>query len=359
MPDFDFTSWLPLRNSPVRDFSHGPPSTPANMSRPGTMYQRPHWTLRGAFEDATRESLNEELTANVQREFQCDEGDSGSVFEEHQPLLQQPIKQNFDFLNRGRSASPPPEYSARGYMQRSSAFSIASSQAELSFLEWYPRGDATITYLNTEGDVQSIAGLSPWIIEERCPLLAEAFEPGRFGPRLHLEALTTATATPFVRYLYTGSYALYGTSGDLYEDVPTSVLLHCQLYRLGDIYDLPDLKQQASVNVTRQCEFGCSSPDKPIDLRDAIKFLYEHLPDHSSLIETIICYCVSCFLRHRLADDFEFRTMAYNLRPFQQDLCKESMKREFEDDSEYSPFQPDPEPLLTFHSCCCDHSDAL
>ena len=200
-------------------------------------------------------------------------------------------------------------------------------------MDWYPEGKATISYQSDNGDLASINNLNHDLITERCPLLSQAFEDSRSGPQLYLEALTSATALSFIRFLYMGTYALDDLREDLYDDVPTSVLLHCQLYRLGDIYDLPDLKTQAYVNVVRQCEFGCSSADQPIDLCPAIRFVYQHLRQHQSLVDTIVSYCVSCFLRHRLAEDAEFKRLAFDLRPFHQDLCKDCMNREFENES--------------------------
>ncbi|KAI6872464.1 hypothetical protein KC334_g18729, partial [Hortaea werneckii] len=217
---------------------------------------------------------------------------------------------------------------------------------EDSFLHWYPSGDATLSYPDTDGQLASINNINIWLIEERSPLLYMAFDHSRNGrPHLHLESLTRMTALPFLRFLYTGSYALTSAVGDLYEDVPTSVLLHCQLYRLGDIYDLAKLKQQAYLNVLRQCEFGCSSPDKPIDLCAAIRFLYEHLPNHTNAIEAILNYCVTCFISHRLAQDPDFQQLAYELRPFHQKLCWMATERG-QDDAEAAsaiiqmPFQP-------------------
>ena len=206
-----------------------------------------------------------------------------------------------------------------------------------SFMDWFPEGNATIIYQNDDGDIESVNNLDYSIIKERCPLLAAAFEESRSGPQLYLEALTPATALPFIRFLYMSTYAVDQSPGTLYEDVPTSVLRHCQLYRLGDIYDLPDLKTQAYVNVVRQCEFGCSSADQPVDLCPAIRFVYKYLSQHQSLIETIVGYCVSCFLQHRLADDEDFKQLAFKLRPFHQDLCKNSMGREFENESKCRP----------------------
>lgn len=204
--------------------------------------------------------------------------------------------------------------------------------SEMSFMELHP-GDATISYLNDIGKAQCITGISVQAIEQSCPLLAAAFEPRSSGPQLYLESLSEATATPFLRYLYTGSYATNGESGDVYENVPSSLLLHCQLFHLGYLYDLRALMQQANVNIIRQCEFGCSSPDKPIHLSAAIKYAYEHLSGHAGVLETIISYCVSCFLRHRLAEDEDFKLIAFELKPFHQALCRESMDQRFENES--------------------------
>jgi hypothetical protein len=221
-------------------------------------------------------------------------------------------------------------------MEQPSAFVLDTHPTESTFLESYPKGNATLTYQNDDGELESIRNVNLLLIEERSPILSMAFETSRSGPQLFLETLTSATAYPFLRYLYTGSYSLRpitGEPGDRYEDVPTSVLLHCQLYRLADIYDLPDLRTQAYVNVLRQCEFGCSSPDKPIDLCAAIRFVYDYLQEHENLIDAILNYCVSCFLQHRLTEDAEFKQLAYDLRPFHQALCKNSREREFENES--------------------------
>ena len=229
----------------------------------------------------------------------------------------------------------------QGYMDQPSHFSLDAPPTESTFLDSYPKGNATLTYQNDDNTLESIHNVNVTIIQERCPILGIAFESSRSGPQLYLETLTPTTALPFLRFLYTGTYALKSPTGeteDLYEDVPTSVFFHCQLYRLADIYDLPDLKSQAYVNVLRQCEFGCSSPDKPIDLCAAIRFIYQYLREHENLVDAIINYCVSCFLGHHLAQDKEFKKLAYELRPFHQDLCKNSMNREFENESKCNKF---------------------
>ena len=276
---------------------------------------------------------NSELSADEQRHFgrKVDEVLDTSVGQSSQNAFEtRSMSSSVDRLHE------PQEYTQPGYMQQASPFALDNPK-EMSFMEWYPEGNGILTFQNDENQLESIYNINIWIIEERCPVLAMAFENSRSGPQLYLQTLTQATALPFLRYLYTGSYALSGPhageSGTCYEDVPTSVLFHCQLYRLGDMYDLPDLKSQAYVNVLRQCEFGCSSPEQPIDLCPAIRFIYQHLRNHENLLDAIVNYCVSCFSRHHLAQDEGFKQLAYELRPFHQDLCKNSMNREFENES--------------------------
>jgi hypothetical protein len=285
--------------------------------------RHPSWNLQ---------QLNDELVANEQRYFEHNQADLIDQYPEAPPSPT--LLALIPSVAPSQSISPLEP--AQGYMEQPSAFVLDTHPTESTFLESYPKGDATLTYQNDDGELESIRNVNLLLIEERSPILGMAFETGRSGPQLFLETLTSATAYPFLRYLYTGSYSLRpitGEPGDRYEDVPTSVLLHCQLYRLADIYDLPDLRTQAYVNVLRQCEFGCCSPDKPIDLCAAIRFVYDYLQEHENLIDAILNYCVSCFLQHRLAEDAEFKQLAYDLRPFHQALCKNSMEREFENES--------------------------
>ena len=207
-----------------------------------------------------------------------------------------------------------------------------------------PPGTDTLTYPGYHQQIASISGLHAPIIEDRSPLLAAAFEDSRSGRRLHLETLTSNTVMPFLRFLYTGSYALFGG----WEDVPTSVLLHCKMYWLADLYDLPELKSQAYVNVLRQFEFGCSSPEKPIDLCSAIDFAYKTLAGHDTISDAIVQYCVTRCLSHKLHEDPEFKALAFNVRAFHQDLTRVCRDRGYEDESSaiiirlpYKHFAPD------------------
>lgn len=340
----------------------------SNLHQPALRERRIRWLDQEMDEGSRftwdRDQLNEELFANEQRLFQQSHDDLIDLYPPTAPspslldLLDLPsIPPPFDrppsYMEQPNAPlqdpfADPPIFPGsfpqpQGYMEQPSAFVLDSPPTESTFLKSFPKGNATLTYQNDDGELESIRGVNLHLVEQRSPILGMAFETGRSGPRLYLETLTSATAYPFLRYIYSGSYALRtptGEPGDFYEDVPTSVLLHCQLYRLADIYALPDLKSQAYVNVLRQCEFGCSSPDKPIDLCAAIRFVYDNLQEHGNLIDAILNYCVSCFLQHRLAEDQEFKKLAYDLRPFHQALCRNNMGREFENESMCRPSCP-------------------
>jgi len=195
-----------------------------------------------------------------------------------------------------------------------------------------PVGTDSITYPQDQLNQQlgSVTGLHAWIIEARSPLIAAAFESSVSGKRLHLDSLDSGTVLPFVRFLYTGYYA---SDGEDWEDVPTSVWLHCRMYYLGHLYDLADLKSQAYVNVLRQCEFGCSSPCMPIDLCRAIDFVYCHLAGHDAISDALVQYCVTRCLSHKLHENAEFRNVAFFVRAFHQDLTKVCRDRDYEDES--------------------------
>jgi len=102
-------------------------------------------------------------------------------------------------------------------------YTLDTPLTQEAFLEWYPYGNATITFTNDQNKLQAISNVNLELVGQQSVVLALAFEDLRAGPHLHLETLTSATALPFLRFLYTGTYALTGPTGDWYEDVPTSV----------------------------------------------------------------------------------------------------------------------------------------
>lgn len=200
---------------------------------------------------------------------------------------------------------------------------------KLCVLPGIPPGDDALTYPEGPGKITSVTGLNASFVEARSPLLAAAFEPFKAGQRLHLEALCSDTVVPFIRFLYTPSYG----PNNGWDDVPTSLLLHCKMYRLGELYDLADLKSQAYVNVLRQCEFGCSSPEKPIDLCKAVGFIYKNPSSHGKITDAIVQYCVTQCLSHKLHQDVEFKGLVFNVNAFNQDLARACRDRGYEDEA--------------------------
>jgi hypothetical protein len=311
------------------------------------------------------EELNEELRLNEQRQYSAAMDESThTVFQEQAESSWPPRDASLTPIPLAGvdEYDPPPQLMTNGYMHSDSPFALETNPVnEMSFMEWYPRGSATLTYPGHNGTIESIPYINLFMIETRCPLIAAAFEDSRSGPQLHLETLTRTTAYPFLRYLYTGSYSLATASGDYFKDVPTSVLLHCQLYHLANIYDLDELKTQSYVNVLRQCEFGCSSPEKPIDLCAGIHYIYKHLGAHDNLIDAIVNYCVSNFKQHHLDEDADFMDLAYELRAFHQALCRNSMSRQFENESKSCPLSILYSLRLADRccSCRCNHPHAI
>lgn len=205
----------------------------------------------------------------------------------------------------------------------------ASTNSPWAFLDHVPKGTATLTYNDANGNLLSIHDLNLDTIEERSPIIAAAFEHSHRHSQLHLDLLSPLAALPFIRFLYTGDYG----DGQAYNDVPTSLLLHCQLFFFASVFDIPDLKSQALINVLRQCEFACSSPDKPIDLCAAIRFCYDHVDDNRRVIDEILEYCIERFANHKLGQDQGFRSLAFEHRPFYSDLAKTCRRRGFEDEA--------------------------
>ncbi|KAF2767575.1 hypothetical protein EJ03DRAFT_329049 [Teratosphaeria nubilosa] len=93
--------------------------------------------------------------------------------------------------------------------------------------------------------------------------------------------------------------------------------------------NVPDLRSQAYVNILRQCDFGCSSPDPPIELCASIRYIYKYLRVHKDLIDLVVNYCITNFLRHRLADDEDFQNLPTK---FHQLLCEICMHHDIDND---------------------------
>ena len=200
---------------------------------------------------------------------------------------------------------------------------------DLDFLRQKPAGQASLIVVLPEGVVTTIDDINLEVIAEKCPLLALAFEPGPYGVKHSMEEASLPLVASFLRFLYEGTYDRWDTNGFL---VPCPLLLHAQLCRIGEIYDVPELSSEAHVHIIRSADFSCSYPEPPPDLCATIDFLYTKLDHRKPLLETILHYCVSCFVQHKLGNNEEFCKLVYELVPFHKDLFRINYQRGFQDE---------------------------
>ncbi|KAF2761158.1 hypothetical protein EJ05DRAFT_254516 [Pseudovirgaria hyperparasitica] len=194
----------------------------------------------------------------------------------------------------------------------------------LDFLTLIP-GDAALSISLPSGGISTINGLIVEVIAEKCPLLAYSFESGESGsPRASVEAPSRVLIICLLRFIYVGDY-LDGVDG-------CSILVHAQLCRMAELFEIPELQVMAHANVIRETEVSCSKPTPPADLCEAIRFIFDHLADQTPLVDTILHYCVHCFLYHQLNTNDEFQKLTFEMRKFTQELCRTNFQRGFEDD---------------------------
>lgn len=201
----------------------------------------------------------------------------------------------------------------------------------LDFLNYFveSKADLTVFVPGTEGGF-TFRNLDHDAITQSCPLLGYSFEDRGRGLHHSMEATSIELIARFLRFLHTGDYIIFDRLG---QEEPCALLLHAELCRLGDLFDINTLKVQAHYNVVRTTEMACSSSQAPEDLVPTVRFIYEHLSDgYEKLIDTVLHYCISCFLQHGLGHDEEFKRLAYEVRQFHTDLCRTNFKRGFEDE---------------------------
>lgn len=208
---------------------------------------------------------------------------------------------------------------------------------DLSFLDAYleqGQSNATLKVVLPNGKVREISDrICPFKFLDKCPLLYHAFEYG-FQSRLQasLEAPSEYAVISLLRYCYTGSYlppqAEYG---------PILLLPHVETYKIAEDFDVAELQLLAHGNISLQVDFACSLPAPPQDLLETIRFVYRHYASQKArrqhaLVDTLLNYCISTFLAHRLGEEAEFLKTAADVPDFRQDLCRMNMERNFEDE---------------------------
>ncbi|KAI4955186.1 hypothetical protein J4E91_001044 [Alternaria rosae] len=207
----------------------------------------------------------------------------------------------------------------------------------LAFLDEYTergQSNATLKIVLPSGEVRQISDrICPFKFLDRCPLLYHAFEYG-FQSRLQasIEALSEYAVVSLLRFCYTGSYIPPRAEYD-----PVSFLPHAETYKIAEDFDVPELQLLAHGNFSCQLEFACCVPAAPHDLVETIRFVYRHYASQQArrqhdLVPSLLNYCISNFLYHKLGEDAEFLKIAAEIPDFRQDLCRTNMGRNFQDE---------------------------
>lgn len=185
-----------------------------------------------------------------------------------------------------------------------------------------------MTILLPDATAARIEQISPTIVSQKCPLLGFAFDDGVDGSHASLEASSENAIICLLRYLYTDGYLPEES-----QEAPTpGLLLHAEVYKLARDFDVPELQVAAYCNFSHETELSCSLPTPLTDLCDTIRFVYKHLENEQSLIDTLLHYCVSVFGYHRLGSNEDFRQAAFDNPEFHQALCETNCKRDFQDE---------------------------
>lgn len=219
---------------------------------------------------------------------------------------------------RQASLSPPTVFSFTA--------SKPSIMDNLDFLNERPAGGAQLILKplkKTEPEV-CIANLDLDIIQAQCSSLANAFRKDDRGfMTCTFDQTSTTAAICFMRWIYTNDYAICAFN----DAIPP--LLHLQIFRLALTGNVRNLGELVLKNLNAQADISTSSGFHPVELCDAIEFLYTNLPSKEGLVRLFTYYCLDNFINDQLKDHDRFKQTVSQLPKFHQDLCIASMDHEF------------------------------
>ena len=207
------------------------------------------------------------------------------------------------------------------------------------FLALRPRGNADLVVHAPDHSSFSFRNLNEQYLIETCPLLAFSFEERPQGRKsLSLNASSVELVARFLRFIYTATYHIVD---DHKREISCSFLMHAQLYRYGELYDLPQLRSRAYIHISQICELGCSMPSAPVGLCETLRFLYDKVTTDKTCHESILHYCISRFNAHHLGTNPEFCKLLAEVKECQQDMFRLVAQRGFQDESKCSihPFR--------------------
>lgn len=197
---------------------------------------------------------------------------------------------------------------------------------DLTFLRDAVDGNAEIIIIH-EGYKCRVVGLDLDLIWMKMPVLAALFEDTAHGPVCVVDKFPRRAVNSLLRYIYLDDYRMLG----MCIDEQCSLLLHVQMFNAGELYCASELTRLASTHMLRELELTCSIGRIPVDLCDAIRFVYDRLAHATAVKYDIAKYCISCCRYHCLsAHDDDFCEVLRDLPAFYQDLTIINMARSFE-----------------------------
>ena len=198
---------------------------------------------------------------------------------------------------------------------------------DLTFLDEADAGKISVTGAN---GLVSIGDLHEGYFEESAPFLLSsvALKDDDAAVIRFKNGESRIAIISLLRYIYLKDYRL---SASLI-DQPCSILLHLQMYKMSQLYGMPDLEDQAKRYLFCELEYACSVKMMAIDCCNAIRFLYLELDHEQDLKALIGHYCVQNFAYHNLGESEAFRQTVYEAPTFHQLLLRLSMEQGFEAD---------------------------
>lgn len=201
---------------------------------------------------------------------------------------------------------------------------------DLKFLTDSPSGGATLLVQPIDVPEKIICRLNFNLIEEACPTLADRFHDMGDGFSAYTMKDTTATAAIcLLRYIYLGDYMICEAA----VDTPIPPLLHLQVFRLAEIWSLPDLQQLVQTYLSMETDPTYGIGYHPVDLCDGLRYLYVELLNHVGIRKILADYCVANFVNDGLKSSEIFRQTVFECSALLQDLCRANMDNGFSDPS--------------------------
>ncbi|KAL9082937.1 MAG: hypothetical protein Q9159_006093 [Coniocarpon cinnabarinum] len=195
----------------------------------------------------------------------------------------------------------------------------------LDFLREASQGDITV-YIELGDEVTVINGISAQAIESCSSRLLRRLSIRDDNPALifrHQESKVSVIS--LLRFAYLGDYRL----SERLIDQPCSLLFHLQMYKIGQLYYIDALQEQARLYFLYELEYACSEGQMAIDLCNAVRFLYLELDGEDGLRDSMAHYCVSNMVYHGLCQSEAFRQTIYECPAFHQLLLHTNLTEGF------------------------------